>query len=176
VYKLIPTLLVLLFACKPVGPKPPSVLDEEFLYWCTDDGRWSVHGEYPEKCETEVSRGEWDHLPITVNAEEDLREEVMQAVESFNSQVGFELFRYQTLSMDPDIGVVKVTDLTPWAAAEARHFGLGAEHSGLIVVQPELAVMDRDEIMLHELGHMVGTPTRQGQPGQRDVPRAKCKE
>ena len=151
---LILALVGLFLSCKPNAVHHAQPYDEEFLYWCEKDGRWPVYVEEPEEC-TSVSRGEWDHLPIIVNAEASLEDETMKAIESFNSQVGFELFRFQTLNMDPDIVVVELPDLW-YAAAEARHHTQDGKHKGMVVVRPDIAAMDRDDIMLHELGHMVG--------------------
>ena len=129
----------------------------EFLYWCVaEKGVWPVYIEEPVECETEVSRGFWDHYPIVVAADDALVQEVAEAVLSFNQQVGFELFVFDPIMQrTPDI-LAMVGGGHPLAAAEAKHFNLDGRHHGAIIVYNGVENWDASDIMVHELGHLVG--------------------
>ena len=137
-------------------PSPYETHDSEFLYWCEKEGVWPVSAEMPATCEPEnVSRGEWDHLPILVNAESSLMEETMAAIQGFNDQLGFDMFEYQPGNMDPDIAVVVMGDHF-YAAAEAKQITVDGRRYGAVLVYNGVEANDRDDIMMHELGHLVG--------------------
>lgn len=134
----------------------PGPYEEELLYWCVSlEGRWPVSEEPMPDCETEVSRGQWERLPITVNAEPDLVSETLEAIEYFNNQVGFGLFEFQAANALPDIVVVVAGDHW-YAAAEAAQLTIGGKHHGAVLVYNGLEEDDRADIMVHELGHLVG--------------------
>jgi len=131
----------------------PREANEEFLYWCEQGGEWPVYVSKPA-CDT-VSRGTWDHYPITVNASPSLLPETLVAIDSFNQQVGFTMFRYEIGNWDPDVGVI-VSGMNSYALAEAKQMTIDGRHHGLVRVYNGMESDDREDIILHELGHIVG--------------------
>lgn len=127
----------------------------EFLFWCVQEGRWPVYENPPSSCPGEVSRGRWDHLPITVNAELSLRDEVIEAIEGFNAQVGFKLFEYQSTNYDPNVAVI-VGGTHPAAIAMAKQMSIKGVHYAQILAFNGLEHFDLPDVMIHELGHVVG--------------------
>lgn len=131
-----------------------STGDAEFLFWCkTPSGFWPVYGEKP-KCET-VTTGEWGHYPLSVNAEAGLEEEAMDAVLAFNYVLGFDLFVYDHSNYRPDVGFV-IAGAHWAAAAEAKRFTVDGKDYGMVKVYSGLEKENRADIMVHELGHIVG--------------------
>jgi len=134
----------------------PSVeaYSSQFLYWCEGDGMWPVYISEPEDCE-KVSRGIWDHYPLTVTAEDALIKETMEAIEAFNAQVGFTLFSYEETNLDPDIVVI---DDGPRLSlyAVAKQLTVDGRHYGAVLTYNNLGASDRSDVMMHELGHLVG--------------------
>ena len=138
---------------KPVRKASVEAYSSQFLYWCEQQGEWPVYESRP-KCD-KISRGLWDHLPITINAEPELLLETLLAVDSFNDQVNFELFKFEIGNVDPDIIVIE--DGAHWfAAAVAKHATFNGKHVGTVKVYNGVELLDREDIIVHELGHMVG--------------------
>lgn len=132
--------------------------DSEFLYWCknAEEGYfWDVYLEEPADCETEVSRGEWDHYPIVVNSDYEYTSETLEAIEAFNAQVGFELFTYRTTDLDPDVSVVH-GGYRFGLYAVAKHITMDGRDYGMIIGYNGLPEQDRSDVIMHELGHIVG--------------------
>lgn len=158
---LILSIICILSACSPqAAPEWPSVAEDRFSYWCVpSDGVWPVYLDEPSDCKT-VSRGEWDHWPVTVNADDDLVLETLEAIYFFNREIGFELFRFETHNTLPDI---LVTDGgSHRAVAEAKRITRYGRHHGLVLAYNDLAADDRADVILHELGHLVGIRHRPG--------------
>ena len=153
-------LLLTLTSCRVPPPKAvvervPADYNSEFLYWCTGPDKWQVYGEAPTSCLTPVSRGTWDHTPITVNSDEALVQETREAVDAFNKQVGFQLFEYDYTNYEPDI-VVGIGGRDTYAAARAALLTQDGRMHGLILFYNGLEDNNRSDIMFHELGHTVG--------------------
>lgn len=142
------------------GVTLPEEFNDQFLYWCTDVPQyeyWPVDDEYPQSCsEGAVSRGHWDHLPVTVNAAPALMEETLEAIDYFNQHVGFELFRFEHANTAPDVAVV-VGGIHPRAAAMARHYtDIYGRQRGEVTFYNGYELHDDASIVTHELGHIVG--------------------
>jgi len=156
---LILTVTVLSLSCgaRQVGKSSYVFPNEQFLYWCVDPVKvWPVYIDRPDGCETEISRGLHSHYPLAVYADEALIPEVAEAIEVFNRQVGFELFVLDAVGSDtPDI-LIMVDGNHPFAAAEAKQFSIDGRHHGGVLVYNGLEDHDRADIMMHELGHIVG--------------------
>jgi len=153
-------MLGLTFSCsgfnKPIRKASVEAYSSQFLYWCKSDNEfWSVYLNLPAECETEVSRGVWDHYPLTVTADADLVTETLQAVEAFNAQLGFELFQFQITNLDPDI-VVTDGGIRPFLYAVAKHITIDGRDYGVVLTYNELGRFDRNDVIMHELGHIVG--------------------
>lgn len=153
---------LILSACQAPGnlirsPKPPPEYASQFLYWCLPegDGIWQVHAKFPESCETEVSRGVWDHVGITISAVPELKAELREAVDAFNYAVGFKLWKYVENDADADV-LVLVAEGHPWAAAEAKLLTYEGRMRGMAVFYNGYEDKDRSDIMVHEMGHLVG--------------------
>ena len=140
-------------------PLSKSVIAEQynsqFLYWCTQEGVWDVFIELPEQCESDVSRGEWDHYPITITAEDALTTETLEAIEAFNAQVGFELFAYRHTLLDPDVVIID-DGPRPFLYAVAKQLTVEGRHYGAVLTYNDLGAADRSDVIMHELGHIVG--------------------
>lgn len=159
---LLATIALSLSACAPKGVRPsapwPGDLTDELLYWCKDEGRWPVYEKVPKHCAPEnVSRGEWDldRIPLSVNAETDLVSETLEAIDAMNDAVGFQLLVFSVGDTDPDISVV-VAGSHSFAYAEAIRATIGGEELGLVAAYNGLESADRSDIILHELGHLMG--------------------
>jgi hypothetical protein len=146
---------------KPVVQPWPGELSEELLYWCMtppgENGIWPVYVDVPPSCPKErISRGEWDHLPISIQAEPSLVSETEDAIRYFNFRVGFQLFSMHTdPETDADIGAFPYGEhLT--AAAMAKQFSYEGVHHGAVLVFNGYEDKDRADLMVHELGHLVG--------------------
>ena len=155
-------MLVLQFSCSGFSKAPRSAIpvgyDDQFLYWCKNakDGFfWDVFLEQPAECETEISRGVWDHYPIIVNADSGYETETMEAVEAFNAQLGFMLFDFQITNLDPDV-IVTEGGTRPFIYAVAKHITIDGRDYGMIFGYNGLADADRSDVIMHELGHIVG--------------------
>ena len=152
----------LMFSCSgfskvPKGPIPIGY-DDQFLYWCKNAKEgyfWDVYLERPDECETEISRGTWDHYPITVNSDYGYTEETLEAIEAFNAQVGFQLFKYETTNLDPDVAVTHGGE-RPFLYAVAKHITIDGRDYGMILGYNNLPDEDRSDVIMHELGHIVG--------------------
>ena len=158
--RLVALIAFLVVACKPVtvtAPEAPPVdYSDQFLYWCagTADGRCPVYVESPACAEgSSVSMGEWDHYPITVNAESQFLTATAEAIYAFNKEVGFELFQLTPLHGVPDITVLYMGDHF-WAAAEAAQLTLEGKHRGAVLMYD--GARGRADTIMHELGHLVG--------------------
>jgi predicted Zn-dependent protease len=112
-----------------------------------------VYAASPANCDV-VSRGQWDHYPVIVNAEGALISETLEAIAGFNEQVGFTMFAFEVSNSDPD--VIVVADGPNMAAARAKHATIDGRHYGAVLVYNGLELRDRSDIILHELGHIVG--------------------
>lgn len=134
---------------KAIEPEP--IMPGTFLAWCQQEGRWPVYFEVPDDCEN-GSYGEWDHLPITVGAEDELGEATRVAVAIFNAQVGFELYRYEGSEAAADV-LVMVADIPGLAGLAWQHTEDG-RHRGSVLIGS--AYSHRDDIVFHELGHVAG--------------------
>jgi len=122
------------------------------LYWCKKVGRWPTFEERPD-CKS-VTRGEWDTIPIIVNSERSLMVETMQAIEAFNTQVGFELFKYSITNAQPDVAVVFAGPHKRIAAEAVRATAPDLTNIGVIFVY-DLGTK-KPNVVMHELGHIVG--------------------
>lgn len=157
---------ILLASCsgfnKPIRQPWPGELDSEFLYWCIPegDGIWPVYVDVPHDCpEERVSRGQWDHLPVTVQAlTEELEMETEEAVAYFNWKLGFEMFEYLEEQTGEDLADVMVMPAGehPRAAAQAKRMTYEGDHYGLVLVYNDFEFRDRTDMMVHELGHLLG--------------------
>ncbi len=128
--------------------------DSEVLHWCIkDEGQWPVDFEAVEGCSD--SRGVWNHYPLSVNAEESLQSETLAAIAVFNEQVGFELFRYEIANTSPDI-IVIAGGPHFMALAQAGLYTIDGRMRGSVTTYNGLESQDRDDIIVHELGHLVG--------------------
>jgi len=156
--KLLLLVLVATFSCHIAAPKPKFIdYSDEFLYWCVpeaDRTTWDVHETEPVDCKN-VSRGRWDHTPIIVNAEPSLALETIDAIDAFNEALDFPLFTYDPDSLLPDIIALTMGD-HPSAAARAKHANIDGRHHGFILVYNGNEDHDRADIIMHELGHLVG--------------------
>jgi hypothetical protein len=159
---MIRALLVLMvgltFSCsgfnKPLHREVPTGFSGEFLYWCKQKGVWPVYIKRPD-C-PEVSRGKWDHYPLIVTSQDEFVTETLEAIEAFNAQVGFPLFQYSYTSLKADVGVVD-GGWRPFLYAVAKHLSLpGQEQYGEVRMYNELGKFDRADVVMHELGHIVG--------------------
>jgi len=149
---------LILTACTPNrnAQTPSPQAESEFLYWCKTEGRWPVFINKPTFCKDEnVSRGKWDHYPIIVNAQPDMIIETLEAIESFNAQLGFRLFAFEVSSRRPDIDVV-YRGYHPYAWAEAAHYSRGGRDYAKVLAYGNLPEANRSDVILHELGHLVG--------------------
>jgi hypothetical protein len=115
-----------------------------------------VDVQHPEGCEN-VSRGQWNksQLPLYVLPEDDLMYETLSAMEVLNAAVGIELVAYSPSVLEPDIYVYDAGWST-LALAEAKNVTYEGRRYGHVRVFNDLADDDRDDIMLHELGHLFG--------------------
>jgi len=155
----------LLISCsgfsKPVTQPWPGELTEELLYWCMpaagEDGNWGVSVDIPPSCpEDRLSRGQWDHLPVSIYAEPELVDETVDAIEYINWKLGFTMFELQP---DPEV----LPDIIAFAAGEhssaaamAKRFTLEGRHHGAVLVFGGYEFKNRADMMIHELGHLLG--------------------
>lgn len=139
-------------------PEPwPGKLTSELLYWCVPegDGIWEVSEREPEGCEN-ISRGEWKSYPVVVSALDDsLEKETIEAITYFNARLGFDLFQYEQGNLVADIQVFTAGD-HPRAAAQAVLYTYEARMRGMVLVYNGFEDRDRSDVMVHELGHLVG--------------------
>tara|TARA_R110002020_G_scaffold207256_3_gene412692 strand:+ start:30286 stop:30858 length:573 start_codon:yes stop_codon:yes gene_type:complete len=148
----------LMFSCSGFSKYPKSPVpvgyDSEFLYWCEQDGVWPVYANKPD-CPV-ISRGKWDHLPIIVSAEDQFVTETLEAIEAFNGQVGFELFKFKYATLKADVNVID-GGRRLFLYAVAKHLTLpsGAKR-GAVIMYNGLGAFDRADVVMHELGHIVG--------------------
>lgn len=161
--------IIVLSACsgfnKPIQEPWPGQYESEFLYWCIppEDGMWDVYVDIPPGCpEENISRGEWDHLPVTVGAEPELTPETIDAIEYINWKLGFEMYAWSDATGDeedqslwPDI-IAYVAGDDPYAAARAVKFTYMGRHHGAVPVFGGFENRDRADMMIHELGHHLG--------------------
>lgn len=149
---------------KPVLSPWPGDLDEELLYWCTPgdgvDGLWRVFAEYPEHCpDDRISRGQWDHLPVTVSAEPEMVDEVDDAVHYINAKLGFEMFamvEYNAATEHPSDIIGFAAGDHPRAAARAQFMTYQGRQHGALLVYNGYEHKNRSDMMIHELGHFMG--------------------
>lgn len=150
-------LLGLTFSCsgfnKQIRRDVPVGYSSEFLYWCEQDGVWPVYLNKPD-CPV-ISRGKWASYPIIVAAETELVLETLEAVEAFNAQVGFELFKFSLTSVEPNVAVVD-GGFRPFLYAQAKHLTIDGTKYGAIYTYNDLFADDRADVIMHELGHIVG--------------------
>ena len=120
-------------------------------------GEWQVHGERPDNCEGPISRGQWDRLPISVQRKRlKLASETKEAIATFNRAVGLKMFNYEGTNGSPDVAIVPGGG-HPFADAAALQWSdETGRHRGLVKAFNGLERRDRPDILMHELGHLVG--------------------
>jgi len=151
----------------PNMPEPravwPGQYEAQFLYWCkpaasTINSVWPVAESKPDWCaEERISRGRWDELPVVILADPDLENDVREAVRYFNSELGFDVFEVATeadLAELPDVAVFR-SDNSDSAIAEAKRFTFDGLEFGAVVVYESYKLGSAD-VMVHELGHLLG--------------------
>lgn len=146
-------LFVLLTSCaQPKSVPWPEPDQDQFLYWkAVANAPWEVFIEPGEG----RAIATWDHLPVLVIAEDSLAEETSEAVEAWNSWLGFDVFRYDPKCNDKcDVVVFRNGDL-PGVAAMAGFLTIEGRQVGTVRVFNGLESDDRSDIMAHELGHLL---------------------
>ena len=140
----------------------PAEHESELLYWCkVERGIWPVYlnraGIEASDCEeVNYSRAQWDHTELTVvTFDEELLPELLEAIEYFNTQLGFTMFVYSPGNLDADIEVAIYGD-HPFAAAEAKIYTYEDRMRGAVLVYNGLEDRNRSDILVHELGHLLG--------------------
>ena len=149
---------------KPRGAEWPGKYEEQLLYWCKPandlDGLWRVFVEKPAHCaEENISRGQWDHLPVTVAAEPDLIWETSKAIDYFNMKLGFDMFvmvkEPKATEPLPDIYALVAGDHFR-AAARAQFMTVESQQHGALLVYNGYEEKNNVSMMIHELGHFLG--------------------
>ena len=140
----------------------PAEHESELLYWCkVERGIWPVYLnraqiEASDCEEVNYSRAQWDHTELTVvTFDEALLPELLEAIDYFNAELGFTMFVYSPGNLDADIEVAIYGD-HPFAAAEAKLYTYEGRMRGAVLAYNGLEDRNRADIMVHELGHLLG--------------------
>ena len=147
--------LALLLSC--AVPKQVNYLadyEDQLLQWCSDTNPWSPHEGAPTSCDSPET-SQWDHYPLSVSADPGASQAVLEAIEAINYQSGVELLRLTAANEQPDVMVVVMGDALFVAGRAMRWTDAeGADRAGVAVYGEDY--QGRADLMMHELGHVLG--------------------
>lgn len=127
----------------------------ELLWWCpTPMGDWHVFVDKPS-CE-DATRPQWDHFPLKVFPEPALEIEVVDAARSWKHWMRRDMFVLTANFSEADVYAVPFGK-HDYAAMSAHLYSnhLGAQR-GIVKVWNNVELRNRDDIMAHEFGHLLG--------------------
>lgn len=156
-------LLALVFfgSCTAIpGTKWPGKAESEFLQVCWVQGPASAFAPAVECLPGDTPKPiQWDRMPLRVTSDAATAKLTGMACEAWNEWLGFTVFVYSELVVDPDITVIYNPLAYPIAGLTVFESHEGRQRSTIAVAD----LLD-GRVYTHELGHALGLSHDAGDP------------